>query len=284
MLPRSQQCITTVVLLLIHFSFAWPTMHKAGAGFGQSPSPQAPIWKTWWSANWTMVFNITSSTPPYAKVPSGRFMPQTRGTTYYDWTSKSMTEVYYDGCIPIFPDFPLDSTPLFPCSFVNGPDHVAYIVTGNNRPKGWPGPCCVFAKPWYPPAPSSLQMFMAFDQVHRFQGRSSYVYKLLTGELGGGWFYYEFFENAPDELAAFHFPGMPTSSNLNTYVGQFYTDFLGNRPLPSMFLPPASCSGNIPTCPIPGGVTAAMVPPHNGFDHCQLPPDPPPQAHERRGE
>ena len=62
-----------------------------------------------------------------------------------------MREQYYDFCVPIFPN-----GSNWKCDFLNT-QGVSFLVMYEDRPINQP-PCCIFEKPWMPPAPDFLQV------------------------------------------------------------------------------------------------------------------------------
>eukprot|EP01125_Pyxidicula_operculata_P021743 TRINITY_DN8603_c0_g1_i1.p1 TRINITY_DN8603_c0_g1~~TRINITY_DN8603_c0_g1_i1.p1 ORF type:complete len:268 (-),score=39.00 TRINITY_DN8603_c0_g1_i1:153-956(-) len=239
-------------------------------GVRVQPTPLAPRLPNFLTQDWLIISNITLS-PPFKSPPSGPNVLVGKGKTFFDWTIRSIVEVYYDYCIPIWPDFPQSQSNKFPCTFVNGPYAKSFVITGADRPKNWPGPCCLFGDPWYAPPPNFAQLYMSYYGYNTIDGKFTQVYWMQTGDVGGGPFYYEFYNNNATTPASFAFPGLPTTNNISTYIIQYFSDWTYEQPDPSVFEMPPECANNPPVCPSPGGIPVSDAPPHDGKDYCLFP-------------
>eukprot|EP01128_Nolandella_sp_AFSM9_P002410 TRINITY_DN12778_c0_g1_i1.p1 TRINITY_DN12778_c0_g1~~TRINITY_DN12778_c0_g1_i1.p1 ORF type:complete len:283 (+),score=42.16 TRINITY_DN12778_c0_g1_i1:94-849(+) len=230
----------------------------------------APFLPPAMTMEWTIISNISESQPPYSAWPVTDETPVGSGKTHYSWKSKSMVEEYFDYCIPIWDTFPQGSVPAWSCTFVNGYDHKAYVITHPNGkappPEGFPTPCCLFAEEWYAPAPNFASLYMQYGQTSSIHQKPTDVWQMDAGALGGGEFYYEFYKDEQQSPASFAFPG--TNGN---YIIQYWKNVMRGEPNGEVFELPDECKGNPPPCPSPGGIPVSMVGPHSGQDKCIYP-------------
>jgi len=101
--------------------------------------PTPPSWPDQFVMNWTLYYapQITNQ-PPYSNngIPNPPYCAG-RGSTFYDWSTSSMLEVYDDFCVPIFPN-----GSNWRCHFLNT-QNIAYLITFEDRPPNQP-PCWYF--------------------------------------------------------------------------------------------------------------------------------------------
>jgi hypothetical protein len=197
-----------------------------------SAAPEPGIWPDTWSTDWIITNHPGEDpVPPYGSVVPGP-MVQGTGKTYYDWTTQSMLEIYYDFCVPIF-SYGND----WRCRFLIV-DQVSYLMVMDPVQVEVPKNCCVFMNPFHPPPPN-------------FAVRAQMPYNTTT-ELGPGtgdrkvnWFVldgpepmpfgYGFEDANPNNPGGFFFRG---------YQGWTQQDFFNFQagPVPSdVFDLPSSC-------------------------------------------
>jgi len=263
------------LVILLSVQLASCTHHHTkteAKSYPANVTPLAPRLPDWWTASWTIISNITQE-PPYSPYGYPSSVNQTLyyGTGYalYDWSQKLYIEVYNDYCIPIWEDFQMPTLGFFPCTFLNSYDHRSYVLTNDaTRPKGWPGPCCLFGNPFYPPSPDFPQLWMPYEKQSNINGTATYVYGVNTGAVGGGIFRFEIYNNDGRSPASFSFPGIPTPTGKDTWVIQVYNDFRAwDKPSSDVWTIPESCL-KAPNCPSPAVLDDTLVPFHNGNEQC----------------
>jgi hypothetical protein len=129
------------------------------------------------------------------------------GSTFYDWTEFSMTELYHDFCVPIF-----SGGNAWSCQFLNT-GNVSYLLPGSDRPSDLPA-CCIFEKPWVPPNPDFMKL------AHMYLNGSTYVNDVpvtwwrmdAMGGFGVAWS-----ETTPSLFTAFYFAGVTGYTEQNFY-------------------------------------------------------------------
>ncbi len=113
----------------------------------RSVSKQSSFWK------WSILYNMLNLTFSRLGQPQPPFVGS-RGTVYYNWAIEAQIEDREDYCVNIFP-----VSNNFPCTFHNI-NNISYLISsGPNSP--FP-PCCIFAQPFHPPAPSFLRDSVEF--------------------------------------------------------------------------------------------------------------------------
>ncbi|CAF1329472.1 unnamed protein product [Rotaria magnacalcarata] len=202
--------------------------------------PTPPTWPNYFTYQWTMAHVYDDiQLPPYNTIPLVNTTIG-RGRTYYDWSLPAMVEYYYDICIPIFEA----TSNNFTCNFLNV-NGVAYIVVTDPRATGRP-PCCIFQKPWSPPAPNFLQTAagVKYNGTGVLYTRPVYWWVLDDPEDPAGPFGYSFFEDTCRS----------SSTNMNCtpsqfffrattgFASQFFDDYKVEKPDPSVFAIPDSCN------------------------------------------
>lgn len=197
----------------------------------------APEWPLYFVTNWT-IYNVphTDPWPPYDAPPPLPYSAG-RGRTYYDWTISSMLEVYDDFCVPIF-----QNGSQWKCHFLNTKG-VSYLISSD--PKSFYPPCCVFGKPWSPPAPNFLQNRAILENgTSTLDGRSVSWWVMNGTAEEGAPFGYGFYGDTKQNWripAAFYFRG---------FVGwtqQNFFDWSPEKPSSSVFDVPSQCN-NAPDC------------------------------------
>jgi hypothetical protein len=171
--------------------------------------------------------------PPYAT---------SRMEAYYDWSKHAMREVYHDLCVPIFL-----AGSNWACDFLNV-NGVAYLIQHKDRAKGQPA-CCIFRKPWSPPAPNFLKhsgfpylsnTTYGEERVHWWQSTDVPI------DVGGPFGYGYTEDPATGELTprAFYFGGLWNFANGSIGVAntvQYFDDFRAEVPPASVFDVPEAC-------------------------------------------
>jgi hypothetical protein len=201
----------------------------------------APIWPSYFTYQWTMAHIYDDiQLPPYSTIPTVNTTVG-RGRTYYDWSLPAMIEYYYDICIPIFEA----TNNNFTCNFLNV-NNTAFLVVTDPRATGRP-PCCIFGKPWSPPAPDFLQKAaeVKYNGTGVFYNRPVLWWVLDDPQDPAGPFGYSFFEDTCQ----------PSSSNGNItctpsqfffrattgFASQFFDNYKVEKPNPVVFDIPESC-------------------------------------------
>ncbi|CAF2461586.1 unnamed protein product [Rotaria sp. Silwood2] len=208
--------------------------------------PPAPIWPNYFTYQWTMAHVYDDiQLPPYNTIPIANTTVG-RGRTYYDWSLPAMIEYYYDICIPIFEA----TSNNFTCNFLNA-NGIAYLVVTDPRATGRP-PCCIYQNPWSPPAPDFLQKApgVKYNGTGVFYTRPVFWWVLDDPQDPAGPFGYSFFEDTCRSSS--------TSKNLmctpsqfffratSGFASQFFDDYRVEKPDPSVFTIPDSCSNAQP--------------------------------------
>jgi len=188
-----------------------------------------PNLKRSFSMNWKMFEFASEERPPLSKV-SGPSIP---GQTYYDWDSQSMTEIYPEKCIDIFPD-----GRDFPCQFTSRREKT-YLIRSKPQDAGQVDSCCAWShSDFWAPRPDVLQN-MVFDRDLDLEGVKADWWILdipLPGPFGYGTF------SSSATPAAFWFPV------ISGWVQQTFSEFSQVIPDPKYFQLPDICNGNIPVC------------------------------------
>ncbi len=83
-----------------------------------------PINPEFYTVNWLIFTTNSTLTPPLDNLKEGEYRFKGNGTTYYDWSKRSMLEDYHDFCVPIFEKPNRDFH--FPCKFLNTGKDVIY--------------------------------------------------------------------------------------------------------------------------------------------------------------
>jgi len=190
----------------------------------------APEWPSNFVTNWT-IYNVPNTDPwPPFDVPPPPYNAG-RGLTYYDWSSKSMLEVYEDFCVPIFPN-----GSNWQCKFLNTKG-VSYLISTD--PKTGYAPCCVFGQPWNPPSPTFLRNSGIIKNVTSSIGNKSVSWWVMNGSADeGAPFGYGFFNETKQGWqvpAAFFFRAF------QGWTQQNFFNWQPIRPSPSVFNIPSAC-------------------------------------------
>jgi hypothetical protein len=113
--------------------------------FARSSSyyPELPVQ---YISNFILFDTESTIVPPYTDyLPPGSV---SFGTTFYDWTLRSMVEVYRDKCVDIFP-----GGNDFGCHFINIQNRTLLTRQFANGTED----CCVYQPRWFPPPPDFLR-------------------------------------------------------------------------------------------------------------------------------
>jgi hypothetical protein len=190
----------------------------------------APELPKQFSMDWKMFEFSSDQRPPFSSIPKpNSFLP---GETHYDWDSQSMTEIYPDKCIDIFPN-----GRDFSCQFTSVADKT-YLIKYSGRDNS-PDSCCLWSESgFWAPRPDVLKN-MVFDQKMIFDGSESVWWTLdipLPGPFG-----YGTFRNSKTPVA-FWFPV------INGWVQQDFFHFSTEKPDSKYFELPQMCLQNPPVC------------------------------------
>ncbi len=161
--------------------------------------------------------------PPYEEIPK----PYTvdRGKTFYDWSEKKMTEIYYDHCIDIFP-----SGNNFSCQFISDRDKT-YFITFKLNDLNQAQSCCLWsAGEFWAPRPDVLQN-MTFQKETESQ-KQQVTWWNYNIPLPGPFGYGTVKENIP---YAFWFPV------ISGWVQQNFSNYSPEKPDPRIFELPDLC-------------------------------------------
>jgi hypothetical protein len=173
---------------------------------------------------WNMHEFSSSQRPPFAEFPRPSAM--IKGKTYYDWSRKSMTEIYQERCIDIFP-----RGRDFPCQFLSVDEKTFFIVFAPDKSDQIES-CCLWRKDkFYAPRPDVLNI-LEKDQDMDIQG-SSVSWWILDIELPGP-FGYGLYANT-NVPYAFWFPV------ISGWVQQNFHQFKHEKPNPEVFEIPMMC-------------------------------------------
>jgi hypothetical protein len=171
--------------------------------------------------------------PPWDdKLPAAPFT-FTRMEAFYDWGRRSLRETYHDICVPIFP-----GGSEWSCDFLNT-NGTAYLLQHADRAAGQPE-CCIFEKPWSPPAPDFLSHAgLPFLKNTTYDGTTVMWWQTTdVPPSAGGPFGYGYAVQADGTLApyAFFFGGFWRRANgtlAQASTMQYYEDFRAETPPPS---------------------------------------------------
>ena len=182
----------------------------------------APLLPNAYSMNWDMYEFAGGERPPRAEMtqPFGVI----HGSTHYDWSRKSMTEMYRERCIDIFPE-----GRDYPCQFTSIADQTFFIRFSKSLPHQAESCCLWRSEPFWAPRPDVLQV-MTFDRLQQWQGVDANWWIMDTPEPGP--FGYGLSGGRP---VAFWFPV------ISGWVQQAFRDFTTVTPGPDVFELPAVC-------------------------------------------
>eukprot|EP01139_Manchomonas_bermudensis_P000832 Amastigsp_a952_278.p2 type:complete len:247 gc:universal Amastigsp_a952_278:1483-743(-) len=206
-----------------------------------------PVWPPAFTTNWTMYWAWKDSDkPPYSPRPEVPYWVGT-GSTFYSFNGgnnvSQMLEVYRDFCIPIFPN-----ATFGPCNFLNAADsggvNTAWLIFSPGAPSEQ---CCVFGRPWHPPAPNFLVELgskVTFGGNHTLHGKSYSLFKF--GGPPAGPFGYGFFD---ETVGGFHVPavfdfaalGRVGDREIGGWTEQQFTGWAPQAPPAGIFTVPDSC-------------------------------------------
>lgn len=189
-----------------------------------------PLLPTAYSMNWDMYEFSGSQRPPRAELsqPLGVI----HGSTYYDWSRKSMTEIYRERCIDIFPE-----GRDYPCQFTSIADKTFFIRFAKSEAHQVESCCLWRREPFWPPRPDVLRV-MSYDQQQSWQGVDTTWWILDTPEPGP--FGYGLSGGRP---VAFWFPV------ISGWVQQVFRDFSTVAPASAPFELPVICRAtSLPQC------------------------------------
>ncbi len=130
---------------------------------------------------------------------------------------------------------------MWTCDFLNV-NGTSFLLQFQDRFPGQPE-CCVFERPWEPPAPSFLDGVPIFKSSE-LKNRTVDWYQLNVSVSDGGPFGYGFFRDTQIP-AGFYFGGLWNLSNgtiLNSMVVQYYEEFSPKITVPGIFDVPKSCA------------------------------------------
>lgn len=189
----------------------------------------APLLPESFSMTWQMHEFQSTKSPPFSQVPEPyTILP---GQTFYDWSSKMMTEIYLEKCIDIFHE-----GRDFPCQFISIQDKTFFIKFAKSKPT-IPESCCLWSKDaFWGPRPDVIQN-MVFEQELQFKKEKTQWWILdilLPGPFGYG------FTKHANTPVAFWFPV------ISGWVQQNFANFQSKKPDPKHFQLPNICLKEIP--------------------------------------
>ncbi|CAF0885981.1 unnamed protein product [Didymodactylos carnosus] len=199
------------------------------------------MWPPYFSYDWIMAHVYDNiQLPPYESIPKQN-VTLGQGTTYYDWPTRAMIEIYKDYCIPVF-----QTDTNFTCNLLNV-DSIAYIIVTDARQTKRP-PCCIYQNPWNPPAPDFLQP----GKGVKYNGTGIFIDDSGAERPVVWWgiadpttpFGYSFF------LDTCKFPSCVPSqfffSAVTGFASQFFSNYSLERPPSSVFTIPPECTSAKP--------------------------------------
>lgn len=183
----------------------------------QRMSTQLP---EYYSMRWDMHEFPSAQRPPFIEIPQPGSV--IHGKTYYDWSRQSITEIYQERCIDIFPE-----GRDFPCQFLSVKEKTYLISFSKNQQAE---SCCQWSEGgFYAPRPDVLSIMKKDDALLG----SGIEWLILDIELPGPFGYgLQEESRAP---AAFWFPVR------SGWVQQNFHGFTSEQPLPEVFEIPALC-------------------------------------------
>ncbi len=112
-------------------------------------SIHAPKLPSQFSMKWDMFEFVSEQRPPFNKIPQPNKI--LKGATYYDWSQQSMTEIYYDKCIDIFPH-----GRDYACQFTSIKDQT-FLIKFIDHDLKKPEACCLWShEPFWAPRPDVI--------------------------------------------------------------------------------------------------------------------------------
>jgi hypothetical protein len=194
----------------------------------------APSLPQYFQMTWKIyAVNNNSAPPPYKPTPPVPY-DTGFGLTYYDWTRHSMKEVYKTFCVPIFPQ-----GNKWPCVFLNT-NNVSYLISQNSPFS----PCCIFMKPFSPPAPNFLDVAkLPFNQTISLYGKLVDFW-VLDGDDPAEPFGYGFYR---DRIGTQRIPAVFWFRSEGGWTSQEFHDFVMRRPTEREWDVPTECV-NAPSC------------------------------------
>ena len=217
-----------------------------------------------WSSTGVQFISSPHAPPPFAATGGVPPAPYTSGrmVSFYDWSKRAMVEHYMDrNCVPIWPQArPTD--PGFECTFLNV-NETSFLVTYAATRPPWALPCCVFGRPFHPPAPDFLANLTNVTELPSpspVNGSAARWWEVGIAPPTGP-FYYAWtlpLSATEQNYAAFDFPG------IGSWVTQNVASLSPRRPPPAAFELPAEQCGTDPAAvpPCPSSFDAVRPPPH----------------------
>lgn len=203
--------------------------HGNATNSGATNGQLAPLLPHKFSMDWRMHEFKSNSRPPVALNQNSHVI---RGSTYYDWDRHSMTEIYRDQCIDIFPE-----GRDFPCQFTSVGSKTFFIKYAKSN-HAHVDSCCLWSKdPFWAPRPDVIRN-MKFDIVGntRVAGINWWILDIpMPGPFG-----YGLQKNGAP--SAFWFPV------ISGWVQQEFMNFKNHAPGAKYFQVPNQCLGEIATC------------------------------------
>lgn len=188
---------------------------------------KGPVLEAQFAMQWKMLEFTSPVRPPLSPVPKAHTV--LRGTTYYDWNAYSMTEIYRDKCIDIFP-----TGRDFPCQFLSV-GKSTYFIQFTDETLAKTDSCCRWQGPeFWAPRPDVIQ-----NMVHDPQATNATDWWILDIPLPGP-FGFGILRREPK---AFWFPV------ISGWVQQEFHDYKVGAPPTGAFSLPTACQRTIATCP-----------------------------------
>jgi hypothetical protein len=220
--------------------FGWGCFFILGLASTEA-SPVPPPWPKQWMQKGFQV-NAFPLPPWEQQIPVPSVV--TPFQAYYDWDLANLREDYQESCVPIF-----QNGSMWSCSFLNV-NKTSFLLQYEDRPKGQPQ-CCVFERPWNPPAPDFGKALFFFKNTTGPKGenimwwQSHGVTPSEGGPFGYGW---STNSNGTPTPYAFYFGGLWNYAN-GTVGGsniiQYFEGFSDNKPPSTTWDVPESCNAAV---------------------------------------
>jgi len=205
---------------------------------------EAPINPDYYSMEWRIFTTEDKLAPPIDDTNSKDIRLRGTGKTYYDWSKRSMLEIYNDFCIPIFQNPTTDFN--FQCHFLNVGEKV-YLRVFNvpTRP-----PCCLFAEDFHPPLPTfAVDNKLPYNSTISIAGEEADYWSMNIPPPGPFW--YGWYKNKIVDgyrvPAAFAF----LTVSPEDWTSQNFFNFKHERPPQSVFDIPEECQNPEPCVVFP---------------------------------
>jgi hypothetical protein len=245
-----------VKMIIMSLLLAFTLCNINNLRFLQDKPSKPPINPAYYIQEWDIYTMSQHTHPPEDPEIKGNYRLKSHGTTYYDWSMRSMLQVYDDWCVPIVSPAVDEGFFQFSCKYLNI-NNITYLIIPNydKRPK-----CCKFVLdrenpnvPFHPPNPNAVAEEEDTEYVgDKIFGNGEEVEYWTTNQdpQVGGPFYYGWYKNVFDRgyraPAAFAFATVPPED----FTHQTFYNFQVVRPKPNVFTLPEECQEDIKVCDI----------------------------------